>query len=181
MTVPHSLAILQAAAAASAVTAHPNLLSVAQAGAESAATWVAGGGTAAGAAQSTTKARTGTHSWAITSNGTAINASSATRLTGLTAGVAYDFQGWAQATAAARNGFLFVQWYNAGGSVVGSQSFSANITPSTSAWSQTTLLTVTAPATATQVDVFIAFGTQNGTNTPNAEICYFDDLSVAVH
>lgn len=179
--ISDGMAILQAAAEAASAHAVVNLFSVAQAGAESTATWTAGGGTAAGAVQSTTKARTGTHSWAVTANNTAVNADSATRVTGLTAGVAYDFIAYGLSTAAARNFFVFVQWYNSGGGVVGSQSFSANVTSNTTTWTQSTLLTVTAPATATQVDVFMGFGTQNGTNLPASEVHYFDDLFMNVH
>lgn len=182
MTVSPSLQILQAAAAASMSSAPVNLLSVAQAGAESTATWVAGGGTAAGAAQSTTKARTGTHSWAVTADGTAINSSSATRLTGLTAGVGYDLSCYAQSNVAlGRNGFIFVQWYAAGGGVVGSQTFSSNVSITNSSWLQATISNVVAPATATQLDFFIAFGTQNGSNLPASELAFFDDLFVNVH
>lgn len=161
---------------------NPNLLSAAAAGAESSAAWATAAALQTAPAQSTDFARTGTHSIKLISDGTAINSGGVTpRATGVVAGSGYDLQGYARVTQAARNVFMFVQWYNSSNGVVGSQSFTSNIIGDTSGFTSSPFrANIIAPATADRVDVFFYFGTQNGSNLPNGEAAYFDDLSITL-
>lgn len=158
-----------------------NLFSASQSTAESAgASWTLAGGCTS-VAQSTTKARTGTHSWVATADGTAINAVFATNphLSPVVPGKSYTLTIWGSSnTAAGRNVVCFVQWYDSGGAVTGTETFASAGNATSAGWVSSTL-TAAAPPAAASVDVLMFFGTQDGSNLPSGEMFFFDDLVMA--
>lgn len=127
----------------------------------------------------TAQAHTGTHSWAATSAGGALNSTMFTPSHfAVLPNHTYTVVLWVRSnTSAARHGAAFVQWYDSGGAVTGTQVFSSEVAATSTGWTQITF-TATSPAAAASADLLPFFGTQDGSNIPAGEMFFFDDISV---
>ena len=150
----------------SAVAATSNLLS--NPGAESGTTgWV---GQAATLATVTTPVRSGANAFRLTTTTAGNVEINNSAFVAVTAGTSYTYSAWFRSAATPRSASIRVDWYNSIGNYVATSTYAANITTSTTAWTQASFKEA-APTGITQAVIIPVVG-----STVLNEVHYIDDI-----
>jgi len=139
-------------------------------GAENGLTGMNGSG--ATLATVTTPARTGAAAFRLTTTTAGTVQVTQTANVAVTAAKGYTISGWTRAATVGRSIAAGIDWYSSAGTYLTSD-YVPNVTSSTTGWTQSTA-SVTAPANATQAQVFLIVG-----GTALNEQHYVDDLLFA--